>query len=216
MALFNPAHVVGAIGDPAAAVETIVGHYADLGVPFCILFRDEVAPGLADACAAAGLVEHWQMPLMVLDPIPDEGPSVDGLEVTSVDASTLEAYGDVLSAGFGMPRELVSGLMGAELLVETPGFTGILGVLDGEPVAASGVFVTDATAGIYNVATVASARGRGIGAAVTWAAALAGRDAGATRSILQASEMGEPVYARMGYATPDRYRQFEGGAPTPS
>lgn len=216
MALFNPAHVVGAIGDPAAAVETIVGHYADLGVPFCILFRDEVAPGLADACAAAGLVEHWQMPLMVLDPIPDEGPSVDGLEVTSVDASTLEAYGDVLSAGFGMPRELVSGLMGAELLVETPGFTGILGVLDGEPVAASGVFVTDATAGIYNVATVASARGRGIGAAVTWAAALAGREAGATRSILQASEMGEPVHARMGYATPDRYRQFEGGAPTPS
>ena len=51
---------------------------------------------------------------------------------------------------------------------------------------------------------------------MTWAAAIAGRADGASRSVLQASEMGEPVYARMGYQTPVRYRQFETVAPTPS
>jgi GNAT superfamily N-acetyltransferase len=213
--LFNPAHVVGAIDDPSAAVAAVGEHYAGLGLPYSLVFRDDVAPGLADACEAAGLVEHWQMPLMVLDPIPAEAPPVAGLDIRAVDAGSVEAYGDVLCAGFGMPREFATAVMGAELLLETPGFTGFLGVLDGAPVAASGLFLTGDVAGVYNVATVEAARGRGVGAAITWAAALAGRDAGATRSILQASEMGQPVYTRMGYTTPARYRQFE-PATTPS
>jgi GNAT superfamily N-acetyltransferase len=214
--LFNPAHVVGEVGDAAATVDAVQAHYAGLGVAYSLVFRDAVAPGLSDACVAAGLVEHWQMPLMVLDPIPDDAaPPVAGLEVRAVtDESDVEPYGDVLSAGFGMPRPLAAAVMGASLLLETPGFTGFLGVLDGQPVAASGVFVTGDVAGVYNVATVERARGRGVGAAITWAAALAGRDAGATRSILQASPMGEPVYTRMGYATPARYRQFEPATPS--
>ena len=209
MALFNPVYVTGALGEPAAAVASVLEHYAGLGAPCVVVFRDEAAPGLADACAAAGMVEHWQLPLMILDPIPRTASTVDGLEIRAVDAATVEPYVDVLSAGFGMPRDLAATVMGAGLLLETPEFTGFLATMNGEPVAASGVFVTGATAGVYNVATVESARGRGVGAAITWAAAQAGRRAGATRSVLQASEMGEPVYRRMGYETPVRYRQFE-------
>ena len=216
VSLFNPAYVVGEVTDPTAAVEAIVAHYAALGLPSCVVFREEVAPGLAEACESAGLVEHWRLPLMVLDPIPATAPAtVDGLEIAPVDESTVEAYGDVLSAGFGMPRDLAATVLGAPLLLDTPGFTGFLGTLDGEPVGASGVFVTGETAGVYNVATVEPARGRGVGAAMTWAAAVAGRHAGATRSVLQASQQGEPVYARMGYETPVRYRQFETVVPPP-
>ena len=214
MALFNPVYVIGALGEPAAAVDSVIAHYAALGAPCAVVFRDEAAPGLADACAAAGMVEHWQMPLMVLEPIPPTAPTVDGLEIRTVEAATVEPYVDVLSAGFGMPRDLAATVMGADLLLDTPGFTGLLATMDGEPVAASGVYVTGATAGVYNVATVEEARGRGVGAAVTWAAAQAGRRAGATRSVLQASEMGEPVYRRMGYETPVRYRQFEAATPS--
>ena len=215
-ALFNPAYVVGPVADPPAAVEAVVGHYRGLGLPCSLVFREETAPGLAEACAAAGLVEHWRLPLMVLDPIPASaaGARVDGFEVRPIDAASIEAYGDVISAAFGMPRELSATVMGERLLLGTPGFTGFLGLLDGQPVATSGVFVTGDIAGVYNVATLEAARGRGIGAAITWAAALAGREAGATRSVLQASELGEPVYARMGYATPVRYRQFEAATPS--
>lgn len=217
LGLFNPTYVVGEVADPDAAIAAVTEHYASLASPFAVVFRDEVAPGLTDACVRAGLVEHWRMPLMVLDPIPTgvpDGATVDGLEVSAVDRTTADAYVDVLAAGFGMPLELATALMGEQLLLESPGFTGYLGLLDGEPVAASGVFVSGEIAGVYNVATRPEARGRGIGAALTWAAALGGRDAGATRSILQASEMGEPVYTRMGYATPARYRQFEGVRPS--
>ena len=217
MALFNPTYVVGEVADPAAAVDAVAAHYAGLGSPYAVVFRDEVAPGLADVCATLGMVEHWRMPLMVLDPIPDGRPSgadVTGLDVRAIDDTTVDAYVDVVAAGFGMPHDIAAQLMGEQLLLRTPGFTGFLGRLDGEPVATSGLYVTGSIAGVYNVATLPEARGQGVGAAVTWAAALAGRDAGATWSVLQASEAGEPVYTRMGYATPARYRQFEGVRPS--
>jgi GNAT superfamily N-acetyltransferase len=210
--LFNPVYIVGEVADPKAAVDALRDHYAGLGLPFVLVFRDAVAPGLADACAAASMVEHWQLPLMVMDPIPEHGdgePLPDGLEILIVDDHNISAYGDVLAAGFGMPRQLVEQVLGPDM-VRIPGFTGFLGLLDGQPVATSAVYQSEDTAGVYNVATVEAARGKGIGAAITWAAALCGQQAGRRRSILQASQMGEPVYARMGYLTPARYRQFEG------
>ena len=51
------------------------------------------------------------------------------------------------------------------------------------------------------VATLESARGRGIGAAVTWAATLADPSLPA---LLVASDLGRPVYTRMGYLTLSR------------
>jgi hypothetical protein len=209
--LFNPVYVTGTVTDPEAALAGARDHYAALGLPFVLVFREDTAPGLVTACEAAKMVEHWQMPLMVLDPIPEHGggdPLPKGLEIVVVDDHNVAAYGGVLASAFGMPKEIVDSMFGSAL-VRTEGFTGLLGLLDGEPVATSGLFVSGTTAGVYNVATLEAARGKGIGAAITWAAALCGRAAGMERSVLQASEMGEPVYARMGYVTPVRYRQFE-------
>src|SRR5688500_14441746 len=70
LGLFNPTYVVGEVADADAALAGVGAHYASLGSPYAVIFRDEVAPGLAAACERAGMVEHWRMPLMVLDPIP--------------------------------------------------------------------------------------------------------------------------------------------------
>jgi GNAT superfamily N-acetyltransferase len=77
------------------------------------------------------------------------------------------------------------------------------------------------SSGIYAMATAPAARGRGYGEAITWAATLCRSDLPAT---LQASDMGLPVYTRMGYRTVaeftvwDRDRQPRGdssaGEPT--
>jgi GNAT superfamily N-acetyltransferase len=206
---FNPAFVFGPVEDPVAMLDRVSDHYRELSLPFALLFRDEVTPGLAQACEDAGMVEHWRMPLMALDPIPPAAPDAPaGLEVVDVDRSTMQDYGDTLCASFGIPRSMIEPLLDGRLL-DAPGFFAQLGLLDGEPIATAGVFVTGDLAGVYNIGTVEAARGKGIGEAITWAAVMAGRAAGATRSILQASEMGEPVYRRMGYETPSRYRQFE-------
>ncbi|MCU1455245.1 MAG: acetyltransferase [Acidimicrobiales bacterium] len=207
--LFNPAYVTARPIDPVAAVAHVVEHYAALGSPFVLSFRDDVAPGLAAACTTAGLVEHWNPALMLLDPVPAEVPEPPaGLVVHEVGDAELAGYGDVLAIAFGMPREIASLLL-ERSLTELDAFTGFVGTLDGEPVATAGVFVSDGIAGVYNVATRSEHRGRGFGAALTWTAAHAGRALGHTRSVLQASKQGEPVYRRMGYATPARYRQFE-------
>lgn len=211
IAMFNPAFVIGDPPDAPAVIAAVGEHFAERRGPFAVYFRDAVAPRLAEACAAAGLVEHWQPPLMVLDPIPEEDPPTpDGVTIETVEATNYDTYLATLCAGFGMPAELIAPFEGGAML-NIAGFTGLIGRLDGRPVAASAVFVHEDTAGVYNVATVPDHRGKGIGAAVTTAAARAGAAGGAQRSILQASEAGQPVYTRLGYATPTRYRQFEPG-----
>ncbi len=207
---FNPTYPTGPV-DPEATVTKTTEWYGELGLPFVLLFRDDVAPGLADACAAAGMVENWQMPLMVLDPIPAIDQVIDGLEIVEVTGDELGTYGDVVCQGFGMPPELFTEL--GEAMFGIDSFTALLGMLDGVPVATSAAFVSGDTIGVYNVATVESHRRRGLGEALTAAAARVGSEAGATRSILQASRAGEPVYRRMGYETPAHYRQFEPGPP---
>ncbi len=206
--LFNPAFVTAPPADPAALVETVVAHYRELGVPFVLYFRDEYANGLDDAASAAGLVEHYRPPLMVLDPITAAPPLPSGVEIVTVDASTFGEYGRVLGEGFGMPVEFVQAAFAPALLDIEP-FTALLALVDGAPASTSAVYVTGEIAGVYNVATTPAMRGRGVGAAVTWAAVAAGAASGATRSVLQASAEGAPVYERMGFTTPDRYRQFE-------
>ena len=61
------------------------------------------------------------------------------------------------------------------------------------------LFTGSGVAGIYAVATDEAHRGRGFGRALTVAAMAAGRDAGLDTTVLLASELGEPVYRRLGY-----------------
>ncbi len=68
-----------------------------------------------------------------------------------------------------------------------------------KPLATTSVLVEGDLAGIYFVATMPEARGRGIGAAVTRAAMRYARDIGATRAALQSSDAGFSVYRGLGF-----------------
>jgi GNAT superfamily N-acetyltransferase len=62
-----------------------------------------------------------------------------------------------------------------------------------------GINDCDGDAGVMFVATVPEARGRGLAGGLLAAALAEARDRGCDISTLQATKMGEPVYARLGY-----------------
>ena len=84
----------------------------------------------------------------------------------------------------------------------------LLAFLGDEPVCAGSLFVTGATGGLYNIATLAAARGRGVGYAVTRALMELARERGCTEAILSASPMGLPVYERLGFVEVCRVPQY--------
>jgi len=67
---------------------------------------------------------------------------------------------------------------------------------------------TGDVSGVYAVGTIARARRRGIGTAASWAAVAAGRAWGCDTIVLQASEMGLPIYRAMGFRTIVSYSEF--------
>ncbi len=68
-------------------------------------------------------------------------------------------------------------------------------------------------AGIYNVATVEEARGKGIGAAMTYAPLLEARELGYKIAVLQSSSMGYGVYKKLGF---EEYCRLPGFVWTPT
>lgn len=78
-------------------------------------------------------------------------------------------------------------------------WTHYVAFLEDQPVATTSLLLDGKLAGIYNVATAAQARGKGIGAAVTRAAMRYARDHGATEAALQSSELGFSVYRGLGF-----------------
>lgn len=65
--------------------------------------------------------------------------------------------------------------------------------------AASLVVLREDVASIYCVATLPEARGRGIGTAITREPLLEAKNGGYDVAVLEASEMGLPVYRRLGF-----------------
>jgi GNAT superfamily N-acetyltransferase len=77
-----------------------------------------------------------------------------------------------------------------------------LGYVEGRPVTCAIAHVSDSVVGIHFVATLPEARGRGYGAAITSQAA--GTDS-ALPAVLQASDLGRPVYERIGFTVHSRF-----------
>lgn len=114
----------------------------------------------------------------------------------------------VMVAGFGMPEDLVPHLGRFVTGLDPRQVVNLVAAVDGRDVGCGTMLQTGDTAGVYNIATVEQARGRGIGYAVTAALMNAGRARGATQSVLHASEQGRPLYERLGFEAVCRVPQF--------
>ena len=106
-----------------------------------------------------------------------------------------------------MPEGLLRTIMGDPLPIDHD-VAIYVGYADGQPVTSGLGARTGRTMGIFNIATVPGARKRGFGAAMTDRIALDALALGCDVAVLQASEMGRPIYERLGYRTVIEYVGF--------
>lgn len=200
-------------------IAAIVGDLRANDEPFAWLIGPSAQPDdLTALLEARGLTLDDESPGMAIDlrAAPLAAPLPGGAAVAEVlDDDTLSRWIDVLCAASPLPgvvRDLLHALHAEHGFSPNPTLRFYLGTLDGAPVATSLLFVSSGVAGIYCVATLPRARGRGLGAALTVTPLRAARDAGLAIGILQSSQMGYAIYRRLGFVEYCTFR-FHFGSP---
>jgi len=169
---------------------------------------------LQEACEAHGLVPFG-------DPIP-QMVCRRRLECTAIpaDVSLHEVRDEVGVADFaavntdayatyGMPADVFVDMFDRPgRMLASPQTSIVVGYRGTRPVATALSFVSDGVGCLQWVGTVADARHLSLGRFVTEWATNTAFDRGATSVTLQASVMGERLYARLGYETQYHYREY--------
>lgn len=175
------------------------------GGPF-LLFSPWPTPDLAPS--GFELVGHPPLMLRAAAPMDVEcPPSVEVRPVT--DAASARDWERALVEGFPLP-ELAPAAPGCLLPAPAVGagtWRHWVAYLDDRPVGTAAATVGDHHVDVQFVATVESARGKGIGRALAATATLAQPSLPA---LLVASDLGRPVYDRLGYLPLFRYTLWAG------
>ena len=137
----------------------------------------------------------------VLDKVPQ------GFEMNDVqNEKDLQDFKQVLIEGYEIPASMADGWVQAahEFGTGRTPWRMVLGRLNGEPVGTNIIFNGSGVASVYGIAVPPAARGKGIGAAITLKPLLEARDKdGYNHAVLFSTEMGTPVYERIGFRMTD-------------
>jgi GNAT superfamily N-acetyltransferase len=188
----------------------VIAPYLERGLPFMwwttpSSHAEELTPLLTELGLAMEPVPGMYVALD--GPVDPRLP--DGVTIEPVDASRLDDLLPVFLDGYGIPRDFAPEFaILFEALFGTGDLVHVVAFVDGLPVAGGSAWVTGATAGLYNISTLEVWRGRGLGYAVTAALLNLSGEHGCTHAVLHASEMGLPVYERLGFVEVCRVPQF--------
>jgi GNAT superfamily N-acetyltransferase len=142
-------------------------------------------------------------PLSVFSP-----PDMDGLDWT--DEGDVEEAGALNDDAYGYPRGTWTRGMGSG----PEGLRTYIARLDGVPASTVAVRHLDGDCPVWNVATVARARGRGLATRLMARALCDAAAAGCETTTLQATALGAPVYRSLGYTDLGALHMWERRGPS--
>jgi len=159
-------------------------------------------PELGDYLQSQGLVAGWAVPGMAIDlGIVERTQLPSGLAIHPItDLGSLRPCVDIAAEAYEFGEEATQPFCDAYLgfgISSTRRW--LLGTLEGRPVATSLLVLRGGLAVAWLVATLREARGKGIGTAMTRELLLLARDMGYDLAVLQASELGLPIYEKLGF-----------------
>lgn len=162
-------------------------------------------PDLGRYLEGHGFVHRGDTPGMAVDllALETDHPRPSDLTIERVeDREMLRTWAEVCWVGTGFPKTHQHGFAELELsigILPDRSRYRYLGFKNGVPVATSAMVLHAGVAGIFAVATLSEARRQGLGTALTLAPLVDAREMGYRVGTLQASEMGFPVYRRLGF-----------------
>jgi len=210
--LFNQVIVEGDDASPDAIADA-VSVTRERGDRFVVNLRSGIDARylpLMEELGLVGLSETPWMPGMALHPLPPIGSSAQASvhKIRRVsDAAGVADHIEAAAGGFEMPEGWLESIV-TERLLDRPEAALYVGYTNGTPVTSGLGIRTGRTIGVYNIATVPSARRRGYGGAMTMRVVDDGAAAGCDVAVLQATASGYPVYERLGFRTVVEYDGF--------
>ncbi|HYM40927.1 MAG TPA: GNAT family N-acetyltransferase, partial [Thermoplasmata archaeon] len=196
----------------ARRIDELLAEFRNRGLPLeWTVGSSTVPPELGRHLQAKGLTHVLVVPGMAMDlaQLPEE-PLPRNLTIDRVESrGDLEAFICIFATTFQIDEALVPRLMDIRMGMppdRRENSVAFLGRLDGQAVASSELFTSAGVAGLYSVGTLPAVRGLGLGRAMTAAALREGRDRGYRIGALQGTELGVPVYRRLGFR---EYGRFE-------
>jgi ribosomal protein S18 acetylase RimI-like enzyme len=207
VAFLNLAFVTRPLAVPEDQIASAMAFFDSRREPFVVRIREGLDPASEAACERLGMPYSDTVPGMasanMTAPAPPAGLAIRPVE----DVAAIRDFHAVVSAGYEIPQEMVEAFV-TPLLLRDPEVECYVGYADGRPAASSTLVFGGRAAGIHNVATAPEFRKRGFGEAMTWHCIERGAAYGCDMAALQSSEMGQSIYARMGFRVVSPYRTF--------
>ena len=187
---------------PCAGLADSIRETEAAGLSCGVQLQPGADPAVDKEVAELGFTTQEPMPGMTVTPAElqeDRQDRQDSLEIVrAVTAADLDDAVLTCERGFGAPPGSMRPLY-PERVLEGDDVLVYLGRVDGVTVTTAISCRTDREVAVFSVATPSEHRRRGYGGAVTGHAMREGFRRGANLGWLQTSELGEPVYRRLGF-----------------
>jgi GNAT superfamily N-acetyltransferase len=127
------------------------------------------------------------------------------------DAGDLRQVGEINDRAYGLAGNFAAALTAPS----APGVHAYVAHHDGAAAACAVTYDRDGDCGVYMVATLPEARGRGLAGGLMTRALADAAERGCATSTLQATAAGAPLYARLGYRDLGAVQMWERRGPEP-